>query len=61
MPRNEKPHQVTKRHIGCELIYSKRFDVYWCMDCEEWAEPKCSDAECEYCTVRPERPHFSIE
>lgn len=60
MGKNIKPHRVTKSHVGCELIYSKRWDAYWCLDCGDWAEPPCSDEKCEYCADRPAYPQITI-
>lgn len=61
MTLNKKPHQVTKAHYGCKLKYSRRWDAYWCLSCDEWAEPKCKDKDCEYCADRPEHAVVSIE
>ena len=32
------------------------YDADYCEVCNIWLEPKCSDADCEFCSVRPERP-----
>lgn len=44
---------------GCDkdLSYSEEFDAYFCPRCKEWAETKCSDPECEFCSKRPPYPN----
>ena len=37
--------------------YSDEFDAYYNLETLEWLEPKCSDAECQYCTKRPTRAY----
>lgn len=32
------------------------YDAYFCKQCNEWIDSKCSDPECEFCKDRPERP-----
>jgi len=39
-----------------DLDYSDDFDAYFCPNCNEWAESKCSDPSCSYCATRPDRP-----
>ena len=60
MPMNLKGKQYTKHHLGCELKYSRKWDAYLCVNCDEWAEPKCKDADCEFCAERPDRPTWTI-
>ncbi|WP_456278493.1 hypothetical protein [Bacillus sp. AK128] len=38
------------------LIYSDEFDAYFCPNCNEWIESKCSDPTCFYCPKRPDQP-----
>ena len=50
----------------CELnpnhlvLYNDEFDSYYCDDCGEWVEPRCSDLECQFCSVRPPFPPVGI-
>jgi hypothetical protein len=39
-----------------EIKYSMKYDAYYCELCNNWCEPKCGDAECEFCSTRPEKP-----
>jgi hypothetical protein len=41
---------------GTRRVYHEQFDAYFCADCNEWKEPRCSDPACRYCPSRPERP-----
>lgn len=36
--------------------YSEKYDSYYCIDCNRWIEPKCSDPNCEFCKDRPDKP-----
>lgn len=38
------------------LIYSDKYDAYFCAYCNVWVEPKCGDPNCEYCKNRPDKP-----
>lgn len=38
------------------LFYSDDYDSFYCKECDEWKEQKCSDPICEFCLVRPEKP-----
>ena len=38
-------------HALHHRIYSAKYDAVYCADCDEWP-----DTECEYCSVRPEKP-----
>jgi hypothetical protein len=42
-------------HHKCRS-YSKEFDAYYCANCNEWLENPCSNPECDFCSLRPERP-----
>lgn len=46
----------TYHHSLHHRIYSAKYDAVYCADCDEWLEGKCPDRECEYCSVRPEKP-----
>lgn len=41
-------------HGKCQ--YSTRYDAYFCVDCNEWAETKCGFPTCEYCAHRTNSP-----
>jgi hypothetical protein len=41
--------------------YSEKYDAVYCADCDEWLEGKCPDAECEFCSTRPEKPSAIAE
>ena len=41
-------------HRGHKLTYYKQWDAYWCETCMRWAEGKCSDPACEFCSKRPD-------
>lgn len=36
-------------------------DTMFCMTCDEWLEPECSDPACEFCKKRPEKPSMMSE
>lgn len=36
--------------------YDCGHDAIFCMTCDLWLEPKCSDPDCEFCANRPEKP-----
>jgi len=38
------------------ILYSERYDAYYCSFCNEWLDPKCIDPECFFCPNRPDRP-----
>lgn len=46
---------------GAEELYYKRWDAYFCPECNEWKEKKCSDLECWFCPHRPDRPFTEAE
>jgi hypothetical protein len=43
-------------NCGSERQYNYEHDAYYCELCNIWAEPKCSNSECEFCATRPEKP-----
>ena len=43
---------------GDKLSYSVDDDCLYCATCNEWKEKKCSDANCDFCQNRPEKPDF---
>jgi hypothetical protein len=42
-------------------ICSEEYDAYFCAACNEWLESACSDATCEFCSSRPNKPLDSIK
>lgn len=50
--RDAKPHM----DAGHKVRRNDKHDAYWCEECGEWIERKCSDPECEFCKDRPEKP-----
>lgn len=38
------------------LVYYEDFDAYFCPQCNNWTESKCSDPDCTCCPNRPEKP-----
>lgn len=60
---NKEDREAFKSAITCNCDkcgmlteYSKKYDAYFCPDCDLWAEGKCEDENCEYCAERPETP-----
>ena len=51
---------VDRKTLECEehgeLSRSDRHDAYFCEECDRWAEDRCSDPHCGYCSERPDRP-----
>ena len=39
-----------------KLKYSDEYYASYCSSCVRWIEDKCSDSECVFCGVRPDRP-----
>jgi len=37
-------------------IYFDYYDAYFCAKCNKWLESGCSDATCERCKNRPDKP-----
>lgn len=44
------------KDCGHERMYSEKYDSFYCPKCGKWLEGKCSDPNCEFCAVRPEKP-----
>ena len=44
-------------HQGHKTEYNEEFDCYYCVECNEWLENKCSNPQCDYCSNRPEKPN----
>lgn len=49
--------------IGCAhtrghfLAYSTVYDAEYCVTCNEWLEPLCTEPDdCDYCSGRPDKP-----
>ena len=47
---------MTDPRMDKDLEYSERWDAYYSKSKNEWAEGKCSDPDCMFCTKRPEKP-----
>lgn len=47
---------LTKTKAVLILVYYEDFDAYFCAQCNNWTESKCSDPDCTYCPNRPEKP-----
>ena len=41
---------------GNKVYYSVVYDAYFCKVCDNWLENACGDKQCEFCSVRPEKP-----
>lgn len=41
--------------------YNEQFDCYYNIKTGQWLEEKCSDIECEFCSVRPEKALLEAE
>jgi hypothetical protein len=41
--------------------YNSQYDVYYNFKTGEWLEPKCSDPQCEFCSVRPDKAPLVAE
>jgi hypothetical protein len=37
-------------------IYFEDYDAFFCASCNVWLESTCSDVNCEYCKIRPDKP-----
>ena len=35
--------------------YCKEFDAYFNSETGDWLEQKCSDSQCEFCSIRPDK------
>lgn len=50
---------VSDKHcLKCDekVIYSEKFDSYFCATCNVWLEDHCPDNNCKYCVNRPPKP-----
>lgn len=36
--------------------FSSKYDAWYNASTDEWLEDECDDPECEFCSIRPERP-----
>jgi len=36
--------------------YCRKYDAYYCPQCDVWMEDRCKDQNCEFCVKRPEKP-----
>lgn len=49
--------ELRKQGCSCRAIsYDQHFDSYFCVKCDIWADPACSDPRCGYCRQRPAAP-----
>lgn len=49
--------ELRKQGCSCRAIsYDQHYDSYFCLSCNIWAEPACSDDRCRYCRQRPSVP-----
>ena len=51
----DKYYDENKKQVG----YSRKYDAYYDLETLEWTEKKCSDKDCEFCSVRPEKYDMS--
>ena len=52
---NKDGESVCKK-CGTKVTYSKKFDAYYCEQCNLWLEERCVDPLCKLCDKRPIRP-----
>ena len=52
---NKKGESICKK-CNEQVIYSEKFDAYYCERCNLWLEEKCIDPLCKLCKIRPIRP-----
>ena len=38
------------------ILYSEKYDAYYCGGCNIWLSLRCDDLFCTYCRKRPTRP-----
>ena len=52
--------EVRKHSLYCTIHnktdYSEEYDSFYCPDCNRWLDEKCADPNCEFCSVRPDKP-----
>lgn len=41
---------------GHETEFSEKYDSFYCLKCDYWWDEKCTDATCEFCSTRPDKP-----
>jgi hypothetical protein len=46
---------------GAHVVYSVRWDAFYCPTCNKWLEGRCYDDECEFCAERPLEPQPESE
>lgn len=54
MPKRKKTHNCP--FCRTVLFYNTTFDAWWCPRCDKWAEDKCGDDKCDFCSDRPDHP-----
>ena len=42
-----------------DLGYDETYDSFYCSNCKEWTESRCSDPYCGFCASRPEKHNES--
>ena len=53
--------KLTCDKCGCLKIRIDYPDAYFCFECNEWKEEKCSDLNCSRCQERSEKPFTEEE
>jgi hypothetical protein len=48
-------------HDIVNLMRDKKYDAYFCKECDVWIEKQCGDDACEYCPDRPDKPSMVKE
>jgi hypothetical protein len=38
------------------MIYYEKYDSLWDAKKGRWLEPKCGNINCEFCSIRPDKP-----
>lgn len=56
MPGGGDAWIMTCKKCGTKLEHSQEHDAFYCPKCNEWAEKRCWDPDCEFCRGRPEKP-----
>lgn len=40
-------------NCGVVGMHNEQYDSYYCPECKEWLESRCSDEDCEICAGKP--------
>ena len=54
--RGKRRYPLCPDHPDALPVRHERHDAYFCIACDRWLEKRCGDAQCEFCSRRPERP-----